>query len=127
MPTKYRALRFVIGLYRVLAWIVLGLGIIATIALILSRAMGGEFGALVGRAPFWLRGQGIGGAIIGALFILFHSVLLAIVMWAGCDFIALLLSIEHSTRETAFYLKGELEQAPGRLEPTSGNPPDAEV
>lgn len=127
MPNKYRALRFVIGLYRVLAWIVLGLGIIAAIALIVSRAMGGEFGASIGRAPFWLRGQGMGSAIVGALFILIQSALLAIVMWAGCDLLALLLNIEHNTRETAFYLKGELEQAPTRPEPIIGNSPDASV
>ena len=37
MQKKYRALRFVIGLYRVLAWVVLALGVLASIVLWSTR------------------------------------------------------------------------------------------
>lgn len=119
MRTKYRALRFVVGLYRVLAWIVLVLGVLAAIGMIVAGAMGnrGAFGPMMGRVP--AMPTGIVGGLVAALLTLLYTALLFVLMWAGAEFVSMLMDIEHNTRETAFYLKGELEAAPPRAEPVN--------
>jgi hypothetical protein len=123
MRVKYRALRFVVGLYRVLAWVVLALGVLAAIGVIIASTTGGQsaFGPMMGRMTSMP--AGIVGGLVAALLILLYTALLFVLMWAGSEFVAMLMDIEHNTRETAYYLKGELEAAPPRAEPVNWQQP----
>ena len=129
MPKKYRALRFVVGLYRVLAWVALALGIIAAIATIIAGAMGSSsLGHTLSQSmPFLPGGVGLLGALVAALLILVYTALLFVIMWAGSDFVSLFMDIEQNTRETALYLRGELNHAPARPEPVTWNQPGPNV
>jgi len=111
---QFRALRLLAGVYRALAWVGFGGGLLlAVLAIVLGllRARGGP-GPLWGGAPIlpWaqdpLSGLLLGiGALLAALV---HFVL----AYAMADLIALALSIEHNARETAAYLRGEGEMPP---------------
>lgn len=126
---KYRALRFVIGLYRVLAWVVLVLGVLGALAIILGSVFLGR-GALgesmPGLAPLMRMRPGVVEGIITGLMFLLSSALLFVVLWACSDFVTMLLDIEQNTREAAVYLKGELKEAPPRPDSVrwdQGEPP----
>ncbi|NLX36932.1 MAG: hypothetical protein GXY68_09615 [Chloroflexi bacterium] len=114
MQKKYRALRFVVGLYRVLAWVVLALGVLASIGMIIASitARGQGMGSMLENVPMMPVGTGIVGGLVAAVVMLLYTALLFIIMWAGSEFVMLFLDIERNTRETALYLRGELQQTP---------------
>jgi len=122
MQKKYRALRFVVGLYRILAWVVLALGVLGAIAMVIAGAVQGSRGTpstMMQNLPLMPVGMGLVGGLVAGLLTLVYAALLFIVLWAGSDFVMMLMDIEHNTRETVHYLRGELEAAPQRPEPTS--------
>lgn len=129
MQKKYRALRFVIGLYRVLAWVVLALGVLASIVMIIASVTGtGRVGgSMMDNVPMLPVGTGILGGLVAALVMLLYTALLFIIMWAGSEFVMLFLDIERNTREAALYLKGELQQATPPPEPVSWQQPGPNV
>jgi hypothetical protein len=106
---QFRALRLVGGIYRALAWVVFGGGLLlAVLAIVL--------GLLQGRgAPSpWLSGMPLSGWVsnplagllvgVGILIVALAKFVLA---YAAAECIELALSIERNTRETAYYLRGE--------------------
>jgi len=124
MQKKYGALRFLIGLYKVLAWIVLALGVIAAIAAIVSGATGFALpGRMMGRMTYIPQQMDIVRGLATAAFILVYTAILFVTLWAGSEFVSLFIDIERNTRESALYLKGELDNAPARQAPITWNKP----
>ena len=113
LEKRFKVLRVVAALYRVLAWIVLVAGIICSVGfLILSILGGGAMRSMAFRPDYYgLRGVGFGSSIltgiVGLLVILLASALSFILFYSVGELIHLGLAIEENTRETAWYLRGE--------------------
>jgi len=112
---RFRALRIIGTLYKVLAWIALLLGALMGLLLIVG---GGLSGLLTSDA----RGLGgIEGALaggIGGVGFLIAGIVYFIALYALGEFIYLFLTIEENTRETSILLR-QISQG------ATGQPPDA--
>ena len=108
MEKHFRVLRFLALLYQILAWVVLVVGIVAAVGVVVV-------GATIGRVPVSLFpgvpsvpfGGGLVSGIILGLAILIGALLSFVLHYAAGELIHLALAIEHNTRETAYYLRGE--------------------
>ncbi len=113
MERKYRALRIVATIFKVLAWITLVIGVLGAILFVvgvvwLSISGMGMQGPI---APYYYRG--LGGApivvsLIGALGIALGPILSFLFLYASAEMIYLFLDIEQNTRETAYHLQPKL-------------------
>jgi len=112
---KFRALRLVALIWRVIAWIVLVLGIIgALLAIVLGAIVGrvGDPSPLLSQVPGVSNVvDPISGVVAGAA-VLVVSLLQFLLIYAGSDVVHLALDLEQNTRETAFYLRGESTMPP---------------
>lgn len=114
MEKRFKALRVLSAVYKILAWIVLVLGILAGLGILALGVIGG--GSLTTLSYGYARGADIlpalmqGGivvGIVGFLAAMLASGLHFLILYAVSEFILLALSIEENTRETAYYLRGE--------------------
>ncbi len=102
MTKKYRALRFIAVLLRILAWVVLIGGVLGAIGVLISGLSGGtQLMRQLGMPPF---ASGVVMGIVGFLTFLFWAVVEAIALFATADYLLLLMDIETNTRATAHYL-----------------------
>jgi hypothetical protein len=106
MEKRFRVLRFLGLLYKILAWIVLVLGILAAIATVVIGATADEMLTVPGLPVVPMVG-GLVGGIMGGLGILLGTVFYFVLLYAVGELIHLGLAIEENTRETAYYLRGE--------------------
>jgi len=109
MEKRFKVLRFVATLYKIFAWIALAVGILGMLGAIVTGIMGGglinqmaggDIGGAIG---------GIIGGIVGGVGILLIAALYFLLLYTVAEGIYLLLSIEESTRQTA-YLLGQRHQ-----------------
>ncbi|HHX43252.1 MAG TPA: hypothetical protein GX714_04595 [Chloroflexi bacterium] len=98
MEKRFRVLRFLGLLYKILAWIVLVLGILAAIATVVIGATADEMLTVPGLPVV---------PMVGGLGILLGTVFYFVLLYAVGELIHLGLAIEENTRETAYYLRGE--------------------
>ena len=114
MEKRFKALRVLSTLYKILAWIGLVLGVLAGLGILTLGVIGG--GALTTLSYGYARGMdflpalmqgGIVMGIIGFLGALLVSGFHFVILNAVSEFILLALSLEENTRETAYYLRGE--------------------
>jgi ABC-type long-subunit fatty acid transport system fused permease/ATPase subunit len=121
MDRRFTALRIIGTVFKVLAWISLISGLLGAIGmLILGFTLTGQEGPL---------GLNLGGPLAGiALFA--ASLILAIfgflILYAVGESVYLFLSIEESTRRTAYILQQQYTTYQGGYPPTSVSPPDYE-
>jgi len=97
MDRRFMALRVVATVLKVLAWLVLLLGFLG--------AIGALLGAFLLNSQADLLGVDMGGPLAGiALFVtlLIVAILQFLLLYAGGEFIYLLLSVEENTRRTAY-------------------------
>ena len=114
MEKRFKALRFLSAVYKILAWIVLVLGVLAGLGILTLGVIGGRtlptlsygYARVMDFLPALMQG-GIVVGIIGFLGALLVSSLHFLILYAVSEFILLALSIEENTRETAYYLRGE--------------------
>lgn len=108
MEKRFRALRIIGTILKILAWAVLILGILGGIVLIVGGVAGGFAGA--SSLSRDMQGLGVLGSLftglVGGVFVVIVSVLYFLFLYASADVIYLGLAIEENTRETAHYLKG---------------------
>ncbi|MBC8248106.1 MAG: hypothetical protein H8E90_00375 [Anaerolineales bacterium] len=107
MEKKFTVLRIIGTIYKVLAWVVLVLGILAALGF-LAAGIWGEARAV--RAPgvfprSYVPLMGIAGGIFGALGIALGAGFYFLLLYAISEAIYLALAIEENTRETARYLR----------------------
>lgn len=106
MEKRFRALRFIGTLYKILAWIALAGSILVALFLVLSGVLGG-IGA--SQAGDFLPGVALGGAVAGivsGLSVLIGGVIWFLAMYAVAEGIYVVLSIEENSRITAMALAG---------------------
>lgn len=108
MEKRYRVLRFVASVFKIVAWIVLVLGVVSAIAAVVLGAMGTD----VGRGLLDAVLTGVVGGILAGVALLISSVVYFLVLYAIGELIYVGLAIEENTRETAFYLRGESSLSP---------------
>ena len=114
MDKRFKALRVLSTVYKILAWLVLVLGVLAGLGILTLGVIGG--GTLTTLSYGYARGMdflpalmqgGIVMGIIGFLGALLVSGFHFVILNAVSEFILLALSLEENTRETAYYLRGE--------------------
>lgn len=109
---KFKALRFVSGLFQVLAWIVLVLGILSAIGVLIAGIIGGvsSGSALNDLMPSML--GGVLGGVLGFIAILIGTLIEFVVLKATSELFVIFVSIEHNTRMTAYYVSGGVAPVP---------------
>lgn len=102
VPKRFGVLRFFGTLLKVLAWIVLVLGILTAI----GAVVGGSFltSILPAEQAAQLGGLGPAGGIITGLFILIFSLLYFLVLYVAGEQLHLWIAVEENTRLTAALL-----------------------
>ncbi len=108
MQKRFRALRVIGTIFKVLAWIDLGLGILGAIGVLVLSVLGGmqAWGAF-GEREGVLQGLAAGGLLgLGfALGILLLTLFYFLTLYATGEAIYLALAIEENTREAALLLR----------------------
>jgi len=111
MEKKFRALRIVSVVFKVMAWITLIGGILGALAAIILGTVGGSAMArtpeLRNLMPLLGGGGGILAGILSGLGILVGSLIGFVLFYAYAELVYLAIAIEQNTRECAYYLKGE--------------------
>lgn len=113
METRFRSLRIVGIVFKVLAWATLIVGAIAGLVMLVSAVAGGFLGVASPGGREAAAGLGASGALggllsglAGGLVVVLCALLGFLMFYAYSDAIYLALAIEENTRKTAHYLKG---------------------
>lgn len=118
MERRFTALRIIGTVLKIIAWLMLILGILAAIgSLILGFTLNDTLG---------ISGLDVGGPLAGiALFVvvLVIAIIQFLTFYAGGEFIYLFLAIEENTRRTAYFVQ---QQYSGRQSGYSPSPPPTE-
>ena len=117
MERRYHALRTIGSIYRVLGYIVLGLTLLAVIAICgLSIISGTAFQSVSQQLGVNSNGSGLAGGIVGGLilgfFALIYGVVIAISLIAFGEGIYLFIAIEENTRKTALLIENQNKITP---------------
>ncbi len=128
MGKKFRVLRIIGTIWKILAWIVLILGIVGAFASLLLAILGGEMmrGWMGNYGPMRGVGPGLGGVLGGIVTFIVTLILTAIyflMLYAVGDMIYLLLDIEENTRMTAQWAAHLAPQAYTPAPPVYTPPP----
>lgn len=111
MEKKFRALRIVSLVFKVLAWVTLIGGILGALAATIVGVLGAGTMARMPQmrnlAPLMVGGSGIVAGILSGLGLLVSSLIGFVLFYAYAEVIYLAIAIEQNTRECAYYLKGE--------------------
>lgn len=103
MEKKYKALRFIGGLYKVLSFIILVVVILGILGADIALLTGSSY--LSDMAGFDVGGFSVIGAIFITIFGLLVGGLVFVSMYAVADLVTLLISVEEATRYTALVLR----------------------
>ncbi len=109
MERKFVVLRVVSSIFKVLAWIILAIGILSGCLTLAVGAMPGLLGGGSGGTNVvssQVGAFGLIGGIAGALAIIFFTLLYFLFVFAFGDLLNLLISLEENTRLTAERLAG---------------------
>lgn len=110
MHKRFRTLRLVSTIYRVIAWIGFILGFLLAVVLVIFSAIQGQAGApspLVAGYPIASQLTGLVPGIIAGVAILVGALIQFVAFYAVSEMIQVSLAIEENTRETARFLRGE--------------------
>jgi hypothetical protein len=112
---RFRALRTVALLYKILAWIILVTGGLLAVFTIILGAVQERVGfqsPLIAGIPGLGQVGGFLPGLVAGLLTLLLSVIQFIFIYAISELVHLLLAVERNTRQTAFYLRGESSLPP---------------
>ena len=118
MKKRFRILRIVIVIYKVLAWLVLIGGTLASMGIAIMGIVGGLSG--MGELGREIGAAGALGGIAGGLGAFVITLIYFLFIYAGAEFVTLFLAIEENTRITAEGLRGQGAPAAGFGQPTPG-------
>ena len=101
MQKKYKVLRIVATIWKVLAWIVLVVSVLGGCGTLALGVMGGA----ASRATNFGLGGGLIGGLFAALIAIFLGVLYFVSLYAFAELVDVMLALEENTRATADQLK----------------------
>ncbi|MEA3406934.1 MAG: hypothetical protein U9R48_02485 [Chloroflexota bacterium] len=110
MEKKFRALRVVALIYKIVAWIVLVVGGLSAVFAVILGAVQERVGfqsPLLAGVPGLSQVRGLLPGLAAGLVVLLFTAIQFVLLYAVSELVHLLLALEHNTRETAFYLRGE--------------------
>jgi hypothetical protein len=108
MEKRYKVLRFVATLWKILAWIALVLGVLTSFGALLGGilgAMGPQFWRNLGLNPALFGGGGVIVGIIGFLMGLIITAFQFVMLYATGEIFSVLIAIEENTRATNLTLQ----------------------
>ena len=114
MEKQFRALGAASSFFKVLAWVLLILGIVATIVVTAVGAIQAQRGVserLV-NVPFLNQTDELVPALLLGVGVLLVALITFVLLYGFGEAIQVMLAIEQNTRETAFYLRGENQIPP---------------
>lgn len=109
MEKRYKVLRFVATLWKILAWVALVLGVLSAFGVLLGGVLGGmgpQFWRELGLNPMVFGGGGVLVGIIGFLVGLIITAFQFLVLYATGEIFSVLIAIEENTRATRLHLQG---------------------
>lgn len=123
MEKRYKVLRFVATLWKILAWIILVIGVLSAFGALLGGilgAVGPQLWSDLGINPA-LMGGGVVAGIFSFLFILIATTFYFLIVYATGEIFSVFIAIEENTRATKQHLErlGQHSASP----PTSYTPP----
>lgn len=129
---KFRMLRIVATIWKVLAWITLVGGALSAIGLLLASILGGgvlppllrQFGVNIDQASWGPLAFGAVGGIVMFLVTLIVSIFYFIVMYAAAETIHVALAIEENTRLMGRWVREQGRPAPAA--PQQPSPPSSQ-
>ncbi len=127
MEKKFKVLRIIGTIWKILAWIVLIVGVLSSIGVLLMSIFGGgmlsqlgqEYGELVWAS--WA--FGLAGGIVGFIVSLIATIINFLLLYAVGELIYLLLAIEENTRQAQWVQAHPAPQAYPAAPPTYPPPP----
>ena len=122
MEKRYRALRLVALVYRIVAWIALVGGILVALVIMIIGTLAGRAGTaspLLADVPVLNQVSGLISGIIVGIGVIVVALVKFVLLHAASEVIDLGLSIEENTRETARYLRGESLLPPPPVAPSA--------
>lgn len=109
MEKKFKALRFIGTVWKVLAWITLIIGVLSSVGMLLASIFGGgvlsQFGQQYGEMPWVSWVFGLTGGIVAFGVSLIFTIIYFLLLYAVGEFIYLLLAIEENTRLTVQWIQ----------------------
>ncbi len=108
MEKKFRVLRIIGTLWKVLAWITLIGGILSSLGILLFGILGsgGFILQLLGQEAGMMPGAlGIVSTIFSSITVLVATILYSLILYAVGELIFLLLAIEENTRQTMYLMQ----------------------
>jgi hypothetical protein len=118
MEKRFKVLRFIGTLWKVLAWIELILGLLAAIGVLLIGLLGGGMGSLLGQLGsdygVDMRGMPLLGGVMMGVFGFVTTAIVAVLcfllLYAAGELIYLGLAIEENTRSVSYGLAAWMQQ-----------------
>jgi len=110
MQKRFRTLRLVSTIYKIIAWIGFILGFLLAVVIVIFGAIQGQAGApspLVANLPVASQLTGLIPGVIAGVGIIIVALVQFVCFYAISELIQVGLAIEENTRETAYYLRGE--------------------
>jgi hypothetical protein len=114
MEKRFRALGVVSSFFKVVAWIVLTVGLVATIVVAALGAIQARSGVspLLANVPILNQTSGLVPALLLGAGVLLVALIKFVLLYGLAEFIQVMVAIEQNTRETAYYLRGESQIPP---------------
>ena len=120
MERRFRALRLVATVCKILAWVIVVAGCLVALFAIIAGAIQGQAGVqspTLAGIPVLGQVDGLISGLVAGVLTLLAALVQFVLFYAAGEWIELILAIEQNTRETAYFLRGENQvQAP----PTAG-------
>jgi len=115
MEKKFRVLRIIGTIWKILAWIALIVGILSAIGILLTSILGGgimrEFGRQYGDAPWASWAFGLAGGLVAFAVSLIGTIIYFLALYAVGELVYLLLAIEENTRLAAQWIQARPDPA----------------
>ena len=124
MEKKFRVLRLIGTIWKILAWVALIVGVLVSIGMLLTSVLGGgimgQLGQQAGGMPSWA--FGVMGGIVGFIVSLMLTVIYFLTMYAVGELIYLLIAVEENTRLAAQWIQARSAPAPYPAAPAAYAP-----
>lgn len=127
MEKRFRVLRIIGTIWKVLAWVALIVGVLASIGILLTSILGGgmmeQFGLEYGQTPGASLAFSLVGGVIGFVVLLVITILYFLLLYAVGELIYLLLAIEENTRLAAQWIQARSAAPVYPAAPPAYSPP----